>query len=280
MTIRKILLKSINELKHEDNIKLDIELMLCKVLSVDRLYIHMNLDKDLTKEQIDEFNKLLDQRKKGRPVQYILGKQEFMGLDFYVEEGVLIPRADTEVLVEEVINICKNIKNPTILDIGVGSGAISVSLAKYIKDCKVYSLDISEKALDIARKNAKANGVCDKITFIYSDLFSSLDKDLKFDIIVSNPPYIKKEEFETLDIKVKNFEPEIALLAEDNGLIFYKKITKEGYNYLKKGAVLAYEVGHDQAKDVGAIMKENGFFDIRYVKDLQGIDRVVIGVKF
>lgn len=282
MTIREIFNTYMEELSHiSDTPKLDIEILLSKALGdVDRLYIHLNLHKELTKEQFDSFNKMIQDRLKGRPIAYIVNNREFMGLDFYVEEGVLIPRPDTEPLVEEVIELVKGKENLKIVDIGTGSGAITVSLAKYIKDCQVYSLDISDKALSIGLKNAISNEVEDKINFIKSNIFSGIeDKGLELDVIVSNPPYIRRADIETLHTQVKDYEPYIALEGGEDGLDFYRDITRESVKYLKDKGILAFEVGHDQAEDVSEILKHNGYTNIYTKKDLQGIDRVVIGFK-
>ncbi|MBO5131309.1 MAG: peptide chain release factor N(5)-glutamine methyltransferase [Romboutsia sp.] len=282
MTIRELFNTYMEELSHiSDTPKLDIEILLSKALGdVDRLYIHLNLHKELTKEQLDSFNEMIQDRLKGRPIAYIVNNREFMGLDFYVEEGVLIPRPDTEPLVEEVIELVKGKENLKIVDIGTGSGAITVSLAKYIKDCQVYSLDISDKALSIGLKNAISNEVEDKINFIKSNIFSGIeDKGLKLDVIVSNPPYIRRADIETLHTQVKDYEPYIALEGGEDGLNFYRDITRESVKYLKDKGILAFEVGHDQAEDVSEILKHNGYTNIYTKKDLQGIDRVVIGFK-
>ena len=282
MTIKEILTTYMEEISQiSDTPKLDIEILLSKALGdVDRLYIHLNLHKELTNEQMELFNNMIQDRLKGRPIAYIVNNREFMGLDFYVEEGVLIPRPDTEPLVEEVIDLVSGQSDLKIVDIGTGSGAITVSLAKYIKDCKVYSLDISDKALSIGLKNAISNGVEDKINFIKSDVFSGIEnKNLKIDVIVSNPPYIRKSDIETLHTQVKDYEPYIALEGGEDGLDFYRAITEQSIKYLKDNGILAFEVGHDQAQDVSDILRKNGYSKIYTKKDLQGIDRVVIGFK-
>lgn len=282
MTIRDIIIKYSEELKKmSDTPRLDVEILLQKALGdVDRIYIHINLNKELTKEQYDLFLELIKDRLSGRPIAYIVGNREFMGLDFFVKEGVLIPRPDTEPLVEEIIDLCKDKDKVEILDIGTGSGAITISLAKYIEKSKLTSFDISEIPLEVGKKNAISNGVDHKIEFIKSDLFSSIkDKNIKFDIIVSNPPYIPKRDMSTLHTQVKDYEPYNALEGGEDGLDFYRDITKQSNNYLKSNGILAYEVGHDQAKDVSEIMKNNGYTKIYTKKDIQGIDRVVIGFK-
>ena len=278
MTIKEIIIRDSKELEEiSPTPRLDVETLLQKVLDVDRLYILLNLDKSLSDDEEKLFNKFIEERLSNRPIAYIVENREFMGLDFYVKEGVLIPRPDTEVLVEEVIELCKDKGPINILDIGTGSGAITVSLAKYLVNAKITSVDISDIALEIGEKNAQSNDVDDRITFIKSDLFTNIDKDMKFDIIVSNPPYIKKEVIETLDKQVKDFEPYNALEGGIDGLDFYRAITTQGKNYLNKGGILAYEVGHDQSEDVSKLMEKDGYTNIYTRKDLQQIDRVVIG---
>ena len=223
------------------------------------------------------FNKFINERLNNRPIAYIVENREFMGLDFYVKEGVLIPRPDTEVLVEEVIELGKDKGPINILDIGTGSGAITVSLAKYLENAEITSVDISDIALEIGKINAVNNNVDNKINFVKSDLFTNIDKNMKFDIIVSNPPYIKREVIETLDKQVKDFEPYNALEGGVDGLDFYRAITSQAKDYLKEGGILAYEVGHDQSEDVSKLMEKDGYTNIYTRKDLQQIDRVVIG---
>lgn len=278
MTIKEIIIRYSKELEEiSPTPRLDVETLLQKVLDVDRLYILLNLDKSLSDDEEKLFNKFIEERLSNRPIAYIVENREFMGLDFYVKEGVLIPRPDTEVLVEEVIELCKDKGPINILDIGTGSGAITVSLAKYLVNAKITSVDISDIALEVGEKNAQSNDVDDRITFIKSDLFTNIDKDMKFDIIVYNPPYIKKEVIETLDKQVKDFEPYNALEGGIDGLDFYRAITTQGKNYLNKGGILAYEVGHDQSEDVSKLMEKDGYTNIYTRKDLQQIDRVVIG---
>lgn len=278
MTIKDIIVKYSKELEEiSPTPRLDVETLLQKVLGVDRLYILLNLERVLSEDEEQLFNKFINERLNNRPIAYIVGNREFMGLDFFVKEGVLIPRPDTEVLVEEVIKLAKKKDAKNILDIGTGSGAITVSLAKYLENVKVTSVDISDIALEIGKRNAISNEVDDRINFVKSDLFTNIDKETKFDIIVSNPPYIKREVIETLDKQVKDYEPYNALEGGVDGLDFYRAITKQAKNYLKKGGILAYEVGHDQSEDVSKLMEMDGYTNIYTLKDLQQIDRVVIG---
>lgn len=253
--------------------RLEAELLLSYVLNVDRTYIIVNRDKELSPDDIKRFFDLLEMRKENIPYQYIVGKKYFMGLIFNVSPSVLIPRNDTEILVEEVLKRLKN--GDAVLDIGTGSGAIAVSIAKY-KDVQVFAVDISIDALKIARENAIMNNVEDKVTFIRSDLYSSLPNNVKFDVIVSNPPYIRSNEIKDLQEEVKK-EPIIALDGGEDGLDFYRRIIKDSHNYMKKDAIMAFEVGYDQAQDVENLLKNYGYSHIEIIKDLQGIDRVLIG---
>ena len=279
MTIKEIIIKYCQQLENiSDTPRLDVELLLKKALGdVDSMYIRMNLDKALSDEQEKYFLEMMKDRLNERPIAYIIGNREFMGLDFFVKEGVLIPRPDTETLVEEIINICNNKTGLNILDIGTGSGAITVSLAKYLDKSHVVSVDISDIALEIASKNAISNKVDERIDFIKSDVFSNVSDETKFDIIVSNPPYIRKSDISGLDRQVKDFEPYNALEGGEDGLDFYRRITEESRQFLKQDGILAYEVGHDQASDVSKIMQQNGFKGIYTKCDLQGFERVVIG---
>ena len=282
MTIKDIIIKYSKELETiSDTPRLDVEILLEKALGdVDNLYIRLNLNKQVTKDEEELFKSLIDDRIKGRPIAYIVGNREFMGLDFYVKEGVLIPRPDTEPLVEELIELCSDKRNLNILDIGTGSGAITISLAKYLPNSNVTSFDMYDIPLEVGKINAINNHVDDRITFIKSDVFSAIENtNTQFDVIVSNPPYIPKKDIETLHTQVKDYEPYTALEGGDDGLDFYRKITEQSRKYLKENGILAYEVGHDQAQAVSKIMKDNGYSKIYTKKDLQGIERVVIGYK-
>ena len=206
------------------------------------------------------------------PIQYITNKQEFMQLNFFVNENVLIPRSDTEILVEEIIENYKN-KEVKILDLCTGSGCIAISLKKYIENSKVYAIDISEEALNIAKQNAMNNET--DITFIKSDMFSNI-KEEKFDIIVSNPPYIKTEVIKKLDKEVKK-EPLIALDGGNDGLYFYKKIIEEGYKFLNEEGKIFFEIGYDQKEDIINLINNNNKYElIKTKKDLENNDRIIV----
>ncbi|AOT70093.1 peptide chain release factor N(5)-glutamine methyltransferase [Geosporobacter ferrireducens] len=265
---------------------LDAEVLLCEVLGIDRLYLYIQRGRSLSGEERDSFEALLEKRIQGVPLQYITHRQEFMGLDFYVEEGVLIPRADTEILVEAVLQWVAEepafkAYNATlnIVDLGTGSGTITVSLAKYIEKVHVYSVDLSEKALSIGRKNAEQNGVLDKITFLQGDLMQPLmEKGLfgQIDILVSNPPYIPAKDIDGLQVEVAKFEPRMALDGGADGLDFYRRIVAQGDQLLRHGGRIALEVGHDQADSVKNMMaNKKNYANIKKYQDLAGIERVV-----
>ena len=264
--------------KEIDTARLDSQLILGKVLNKDKIYLIINSSEEVEKEKEDEFFKLINKRMENMPVRYILGEVDFMGLDFYIEEGVLIPRSDTEVLVEEVLKIIEEGENLYVCDLCSGSGAIGISLAYYRKNIIVDLIDFYEKPEEISKKNIIKNNLENQVKFIKSDLLKEPIKSLKkYDIIVSNPPYIKEEVIETLMDDVKNYEPRSALSGGDSGLIFYERIVEESKKVLKENGILAFEIGYDQGDSVSNIMKNNGYIDIKVVKDLAGLDRVVIG---
>lgn len=250
--------------------------IICSILGCDRTFLYTHDNYLLSKDEYDRYCDALKRRINGEPLQYITGCQEFMSLNFTVGPEVLIPRQDTEILVEYVIEFVGEKENVSILDIGTGSGCIAISFAHYIKGSRVMGVDISKEALKIARKNAQSCGVEDRIDFIESNLFEKVPIQ-KFDVIVSNPPYIPNKVIDTLDRQVKDFEPKIALDGGQDGLDFYRRIVKESEDYLKPKGLLAFEVGFDQAQEVKKIM-EASYEDIKVIKDLAGIERVVTGI--
>lgn len=249
-------------------------LILSKLMNVDKSYIYTHIDEKLSEEIVRDFNQMMDKRKSGHPIQYLLGEKEFMGLSFTVGEGVLVPRNDTEVLVEYLIDHIGNQKKK-VLDIGFGSGTIGLSLAYYCKEIELTGVDISEDAIRIANKNREKFGL-ENVKLLKGDLFQPIGED-NFHIIVSNPPYIPEWEIEKLEIQVRDHEPRIALDGGEDGLDFYRKITKDSKNHLISNGMLIYEVGYNQGEQVKDILLENGFTDIVILKDLQGYGRVVLG---
>lgn len=224
------------------------------------------------------FDEAVSRRISREPLQYILGQTNFMGLDFYVDENVLVPRSDTEILVEELLRDMHS--GSRILDMCTGSGCILISLLNYSYDCEGFGVDISEGALSVALKNAGALIPDKKYTFLQGDLFEAFgEAEYKFDIIVSNPPYIASGEIELLMPEVRDFEPRLALDGTQDGLEFYRRITKHSVNYLVGGGRLAYEIGCDQGEAVKQIMLDNGFTEVEVIKDYAGLDRIVVGIK-
>ena len=277
MTIRETIRKGMIMLKNnnitEPNIK--ARLIMQYVLNKPREYLMVYDNKTVMLRQEVNYFKAINKLCQGVPLQHITHRQEFMKMTFYVDENVLIPRQDTEVLVEEVIKIAKKINAKKFLDLCTGSGAIAVSLAKYIEGSNITAVDISKKALNVAKLNSKNNEVEDKITFVESDLFKNLKKE-KYDMIVSNPPYIKKEILIKLDKEVQK-EPRIALDGGYDGLDFYRKIINEADEYLKFHGYLCFEIGYDQKEEVEELIKEQGKYSDTYCKkDFCDNDRVVV----
>lgn len=244
------------------------------IFKITRAQMIANNDMEFSKDQTDNYINSIKKISTGIPIQYITNNQEFMNLNFYVDENVLIPQPDTETLVEEVINEYKE-KKCEILDLCTGSGAIAISLAKYINESNIVASDISMKALQIAKLNAEENLVRKKIEFIESDMFNKIYKD-DFDIIVSNPPYIKTKVIEELDKQVKN-EPYIALDGGADGLKFYKIIIENAYKYIKNEGKVFLEIGYDQKNELINLFKENNHYENIYSKkDLGGNDRIIV----
>lgn len=242
--------------------------MACKV---DRNFYYLHMDEDITAEQQKEYEIALKKRAEHIPLQYITGEQEFMGLKFKVNSNVLIPRQDTEVLVEEAL---KRIQpGMRVLDMCTGSGCIAVSIAKNVPHIEMHAVDISKQALNVAKDNAKLNEV--SVEFERSDLFDHVTG--KYDVIVSNPPYIPTSEIPKLMPEVGSFEPVEALDGKEDGLYFYRKIIAECKDYLNPDGMIFFEIGYEQGADVSALLQEAGFSQVAVVKDLAHLDRVVFG---
>lgn len=276
MTIKELLNQAVIMLKNEniDAPKNKARMLLQATLKKSREYLMIYDNKEVENIDRDRYIKNVKRLILGEPLQYITGIQEFMKLNFLVTKDVLIPRPDTEILVEEVIRKAENISNPVILDLCTGSGAIAVSLAKYIKNVHICAIDISSKALEIAKKNAELNGVKNNIEFIESNLFDKI-KERKFDIIVSNPPYIETETIKTLSKDVQS-EPKIALDGGKDGLDFYRKIADSGSKYLNRQGYICLEIGYNQRIAVRQILEnKKRYLNINCIKDLCGNDRVI-----
>ena len=277
MTIKELLNQGIIILKNEniDGPKNKARAILEFTLKKPREYLIIYDSKEVTPKERDEYVKNLKRLIQGEPLQYITGIQEFMKLKFLVTKDVLIPQPDTEILVEEILNILSNVENPTVLDLCTGSGAIAISIAKYIPNVKVVATDISKKALEIAKQNAKLNGVTNNIEFLESNLFNKINGK-KFDVIVSNPPYIPTSDIKSLPKDVQG-EPKLALDGGKDGLDFYRRIAKEGYKFLNRQGYLALEIGYNQKELVKKIIDdEKRYVETYSKKDLCQNDRVIV----
>ncbi len=264
--------------KSIDSYMLDAQLLLGMVLGKDKIYLITNRDKEVSHKDEKEYIALIEKRSSKMPIKYILGETEFMGFDFDVEEGVLIPRGDTEILVEELLSIINEDEELNICDLCSGSGAIGISLAMNRKNIKVDEIDNYDIPEKVTKSNIVKHGLENRVNFIKSDLLEEAIKaEKKYDIIVSNPPYIKASEIEGLMDDVKLYEPHVALDGGEDGLIFYRRIIEESKLTLNEKGILAFEIGHDQGLDVRILMEEAGFSNVKLVKDLAGLDRVLLG---
>ncbi len=251
---------------------LKTRLLLCYILDKPKEYLIINSKESLSREQEEFFLENIKKLKLGHPLQHITNKQFFRNCELYVDENVLIPRPDTEVLVEEVVKLARTVNASSILDLCTGSGAIGIALSKET-NAEIVATDISKKALEIAEKNSKLNKA--EVKFIQGNLFENIPKENKFDIIVSNPPYIETKTIETLSEEVKK-EPKLALDGGIDGLYFYREIAKQAISFLKINGYLALEIGYNQKTLVTKILLENNFMEISTIKDFSGNDRVII----
>jgi release factor glutamine methyltransferase len=284
-TIRELMRSAIEHLQRKgfEDARLNVELLLAHTLNLQRIQLYLNFDKPLTSEELSQFRRLLERRLSHEPVQYIVGSTSFMGMKFDVDPRVLIPRPETETLIEQAILICQNYKKDgpiRILEIGTGSGNIAVSLAKFIKKSSVIAIDVSSEALIVAGHNAHENGVESKIHFSCSDIFNKSENIFheRYDILVSNPPYIPKDELNLLQAEIRDFEPVEAVTDGGDGFRFFKRITQIIPDILEPGGSVILEVGFKQEEEVYKILKSVGLSGLEIRRDLQGIPRVISGV--
>ncbi|MCQ2547837.1 MAG: peptide chain release factor N(5)-glutamine methyltransferase [Clostridia bacterium] len=278
--IRELIKMGISQLERAgiDNAEGDAKDLLCFVKHIDGSKLRLIYQYESRDEDCQAYFELLDRRSAGEPLQYITGVQNFYGRDFEVNENVLIPRLDTEVVVEEAIKLLKDMKNAEVLDLCTGSGAIAITIAKECgKNVKVSASDLSDRALETAAKNS---GLLEAdVKFYQSDMFSAFKGKIskkKFDMIVSNPPYIESAVIPTLQREVKDHEPMMALNGGEDGLDYYRIIADEAANHLKKDGLLVLEIGYDQGTSVPQLLEESGrFTEIKVLKDLAGLDRVI-----
>lgn len=284
MDINSLLKKGVEIIGEREygNPQLEATLVLSKLLRVDKVYIYTHGKEKVSPSVKEKFIKLMEKRATGYPIQYILKEKEFMGLDFYIEEGVLVPRPDTEILVEYILNyIDEKYKNESInfLDLGFGSGAIALSIAYYRRNVNVYGVDIGDIPLKVGYIN-KDRFKLDNVKLYKGDLFQGIEGlglEGKFHIIASNPPYIPIEDIEMLQTEVK-YEPLDALAGGEDGLDYYRNIIPKAKDYLCPQGLLIFEIGYDQSKRIKNILIEEGYKNIQILKDLQGLDRVILGI--
>ena len=279
MNYRNIIIKGTSILKKNSILTagIDAELLLSKTVKKSRESILLNLEEKLNFREIKNYNRLIKRRKKKEPLCYITGKKFFWKYEFKINKDVLIPRFDTEILVQEIIKICKFSNNLNILDIGLGSGCILISLLKEHNNWHGTGIDISRSALKIAKTNAKIQQVQNRIKFINSDIDNFFTG--KYDLIVSNPPYINNIDYNNLDVGIKSYEPKMALSGGIDGIRIIEKVIKKSRFILKHTGLLVLEIGFGQHYKVSKTLKDNGFFILNTIKDLQNIRRCIIAKK-
>ena len=257
------------------NARRDAEILLLGVLGIGRAQLLANPERELSREEESSFLQAIDRRAANEPIQYILGNQEFYGLDFQVTPAVLIPRPETELLVETVLQLLPHDEPLEILDVGTGSGILAVTLAHHLPHARIMAVDISVDAIAIARRNAEAHHVADRIRFVVSDLLSSLDDPAgRFDAVVSNPPYVAEIDRASLAPEVREYEPATALFAGETGLDIYRRLIPEARDALKPNGLLALEIGQGQRDAIAELLA--GWRDVSFLNDLQQIPRVAL----
>ena len=277
-TISETLNLAIQELRAAGvpNDLLDSQTLLAAALGKDRTYLIINFSEQLTSEALEKYQALINRRTTGEPLQYITGRQEFFGLEFMVTPDVLIPRPETELLVEEMLRLAQGINQPLIIDVGTGSGCIAISLARELEGAKVIAIDISVGALRVARSNAQKHELQNQVAFIEGDLFSGIEAGTKADLIVSNPPYIAAENLPGLQREVRDWEPKTALTDFGDGLEFYRRLLREAPAYLKPGGHFICEMGYRQSAKIQALVDRNIWTAPTILQDLQGIERIMV----
>lgn len=256
---------------HPERARRDAELLLMHSLKRSRAWLITHCDELLGEDLSVTYTELLDRRRKGEPIQYITGETEFYGLPFLVTPDVLIPRPETEHLVEKVIELASDFAAPRIVDVGTGSGAIAVALAHKLPHASITATDISLRALALAEENAKSNGA--SIRFLVGDLLAPTEGE-RFEIIVSNPPYVAMSDRDSLDVEVRDYEPALALFAGEDGLEVYRRLIPAAFEALTPGGFLVLEIGYSQSPAITELLTCSGFQQIEFVPDLQGISRV------
>ena len=261
---------------HAERARRDAETLLLHLIGKNRAWLLAHLDDEFGGCKSIGYSQQIGRRLAGEPIQYITGECEFFGLPFCVNRDVLIPRPETEHLVEKVLELAGNFESPRIVDVGAGSGAIAVAVAHNLPSAHVTATDISRAALSVASGNAERNGVAERIRFVEGDLLAPVFGK-RFEFVLSNPPYVADADRETLAIEVRDHEPELALFAGSSGLDIYRRLTPLAYDALVPGGFALFEIGYGQADSLAELFAAAGFFDIQFTKDLRGIDRVIAG---
>lgn len=276
MTITECLIQAAKKLREAGVAQPERETasLLMFALHRDRTFLIAHNDYELTARELSSFKSCISRRANREPFQHIVGKQEFYGLDFKVTSDVLIPRPETELLVETAIEILRDSENPRFCEIGTGSGCVAVSVLHELQNARALATDISEPAINIATRNARSNGVSELIEFVTSDVFEAVDEQ-RFDVILSNPPYIPSSDIAALQPEVRDFDPLIALTDGGDGLSIIQRIIGESPKHLNAGGFLLLEIGFGQAGKVAAMFDEKVWGEVNFLSDLQGIERVV-----
>lgn len=266
------------EKKKIDSPRINAELLLAHIIGCKRLDLYLAFDRPLTEPELNIYRGLIKRRASYEPLQYIIGTVEFYGLVFKVTSSVLIPRPETELLVEKIIKELSDKEQLNILEIGCGSGNIAISLAYHLKQAQIITTDVSDAALNLAKENSQKLGVAERISFIrHNILTDDLLRFSMFDLVVSNPPYVSLQSYSSLQKEIMDFEPRLAVTDESDGLTFYRIISEKVSGNIKKGGKLFFEISHGQCDDVKSIMTKNNFSKIEVIKDYQNIERIVFG---
>lgn len=282
LTVLDVLNKSTEYLEKKgiDSPRMNAELLLADILKCKRLELYLMYDRPLTEKELSEYREYLKRRSTFEPAQYIIGTVDFYGLEFKVSPAVLIPRPETEILVENVINSVNKEDELQIMDIGSGSGNISIAIAVNLANAYVTGIEISESAIAVAEENLKKYDLIKRVSFLNYDILSvNRDELSDFDIIVSNPPYVSKEDYGKVQKEILNFEPDIAITDFHDGYKFYREIISLSAHILKPNGKIFLEIAQGQSKKISEFMRENNFIEISIVQDYQKIDRVIYGVK-
>lgn len=278
LTVLEAIKKSTKYLEEKgiESPRINAELLLADILECKRLQLYLSFDRPLDEEEVNRYREYIARRGKFEPLQYITGKVDFYNLTLNVNKHVLIPRQETELLIEKAIEICRQKNYRRILDVGTGSGNISIALAKDIMDVEITGIDISHEAIEVAKQNADLNNTNGKIEFVHTDILT-FKPATKYDMIISNPPYVSTADYPTLQKEILDYEPKNAVTDDSDGYKYFKYLVGQSDNLLNKNGSLLFEIAEGQAEEIKGIMELHSFHPIEIIKDYQGIDRVLVG---